>query len=122
MESICRQRALRCLLDDRIRLVMPIEKAPGLDVIQDDGENLGEHDEHDGVDADELEAPSPQARGTTIADVIDRKTGHVEQQIRLGRGERLRRDSRYPPAIAPTTRNGSAPVATASGNGASGDS
>lgn len=28
----------------------------------------------------------------------------------------------YPPAIAPMTKNGSAPLATASGNGASGDS
>ena len=30
--------------------------------------------------------------------------------------------ARYPPAIAPTIRNGSAPVATGSGNGASGAS
>src|SRR2546429_857195 len=34
----------------------------------------------------------------------------------------LASDLDYPPAMAPTNRNGSAPVATASGSGASGDS
>ena len=143
---VCRNRIERChLFEDTVPVAQTVVigrrtdillSGPGAlaDPVDSLGAGIGERANQDGVRHAEKRCVRADADGECQGG------GEYQQRIANQAANGVRRvmeqtdghdgslhhdctgDNAYPPAIAPTTRKGSAPVATASGSGASGDS
>lgn len=61
MERIRGKRALRRLLDQRIRRTARVEQPAGVEVMEHERDRFGQHDEHQDVDCDQSETAAPHA-------------------------------------------------------------